>query len=311
LSNYLGAFEHENLKKELRHVKGKWEEDKKLKSKLEDKLQYQHAKIMEIATTLEQFEHEFQVKDATIIKLDLELRQQKTLIHQLSKKIQHDQQQIDEKQHHIFNLQKDIQKQQKLQDEKELHEFLHTENLALTETLADTEIENERLKEIIERKDGELSKSEEQCRHLVRVNEQRHQEVLSAKSKAKSLESKARSMILQQALTVEKVISYLTEKPITAKEYEEIQSKTLTAIDETLGQYLKAEITNTTNFKIPEDENNLSYDQSLEYLSLSIQNRLKVEADQNTDCQNNNILLERLSKVNSLVNELNLQKIEE
>ena len=71
-----GAFEHENLKKELRHVKGKWEEDKKLKSKLEDKLQYQHAKIMEIATTLEQFEHEFQVKDATIIKLDLELRQQ-------------------------------------------------------------------------------------------------------------------------------------------------------------------------------------------------------------------------------------------
>ena len=76
LSNYLGAFEHENLKKELRHVKGKWEEDKKLKSKLEDKLQYQHAKIMEIATTLEQFEHEFQVKDATIIKLDLELRQQ-------------------------------------------------------------------------------------------------------------------------------------------------------------------------------------------------------------------------------------------
>ena len=72
----LGAFEHENLKKELRHVKGKWEEDKKLKSKLEDKLQYQHAKIMEIATTLEQFEHEFQAKDATIIKLDLELRQQ-------------------------------------------------------------------------------------------------------------------------------------------------------------------------------------------------------------------------------------------
>ena len=117
-------------------------------------------------------------------------------------------------------------------------------------------------------------------------------------------------MVIFQALTVEKVISYLTEKPITAKEYEEIQSKTLTAIDETLGQYLKSEITNTTNL-IPEDENNLSYDQSLEYLSLSIQNRLKVEADQNTDCQNNNVLLERLSKVNSLVNELNLQKIEE
>ena len=135
---------------------------------------------------------------------------QKTLIHQLSKKIQHDQQQIDEKQHQIFYLQKDIQKQQKLQDEKELHEFLHTENLALTETLADTEIENERLKEIIERKDGELSKSEEQCRHLVRVNQQRHQEVLSAKSKAKSLESKARSMILQQVILTKSEICNFT-----------------------------------------------------------------------------------------------------
>ena len=60
---------------------------------------------------------------------------------------------------------------------------------------------------------------------------------------------------------------------------------------------------------IPEDEN-LSYDQSLEYLSLSIQNRLKVEADQNTDCPNNNVLLERLSKLNALVDEFS-QKIEE
>ena len=97
----------------------------------------------------------------------------------------------------------------------------------------------------------------------------------------------------------------MTEKPIQAKEHEEIQSKTLKAIDENFKI-----LNNNETTLIPEDEN-LSYDQSLEYLSLSIQNRLKVEADQNTDCQNNNVLLERLSKVNSLVNELNLQKIEE
>ena len=107
-----------------------------------------------------------------------------------------------------------------------------------------------------------------------------------------------------QALTVEKVISYLTEKPIQAKEHEEIQSKTLKAIDENLGH-----LNNNETTLIPEDEN-LSYDQSLEYLSLSIQNRLKVEADQNTDCQNNNVLLERLSKLNALVDEFS-QKIEE
>jgi len=298
-----GAFEHETLKKELRHIKGKWEEDKKIKSKLEDKLQYQHTKILEIATTLEQFEQEFQIKDATILKLDMELRHQKCVIHQLSKRIQQDQDIIEEKQNQILKLQKDIQNQQKLQDEKELHEFLHTENLALTETLADAEIENERLKEIIEKKDIELSNSEEQCRHLVRVNEQRHQEVLSAKTKAKSLETKAKNMILQQALAVEKVISYLTEKPLQAKEIDELETKTMLAIEENLG------FVSETALQIP-DEDNLSYDQSLEYLSLSIQNRLKVEADQNVDCQNNNSLLERLSKLNSLMNDFR-QKIEE
>lgn len=297
-----GAFEHDTLKKELRHIKGKWEEDKKTKSKLEEKLQYQHSKILEIATTLEQFEQEFQIKDATILKLDMELRQQKCFIHQLSKKIQHDQDIIEEKHGHILKLQKDIQSQQKLQDEKELHEFLHTENLALTETLADAEIENERLKEIIEKKDSELSNSEEQCRHLVRVNEQRHQEVLSAKTKTKSLETKAKNMILQQALAVEKVISHLTEKPLKAKDFDEIKAKTLLAIEENLGFISETAL-------IP-DEDNLSYDQSLEYLSLSIQNRLKVEADQNIDCQNNNSLLERLSKLDALINEFP-QKIEE
>ena len=107
---------------------------------------------------MEQFDKEFQIKDATILKLDMELRQQQSMINQLSRKIQYDQDQIEGKQCQILNLEKEIQKQQRLQDEKELHEFLHTENLALTETLADTELENERLKEIIDKKDGELSR---------------------------------------------------------------------------------------------------------------------------------------------------------
>ena len=83
----------------------------------------------------------------------------------------------------------------------------------------------------------------------------------------------------------------------------ELKTKTMLAIEENLG------FVSDTALQIP-DEDNLSYDQSLEYLSLSIQNRLKVEADQNVDCQNNNSLLERLSKLNSLMNDFR-QKIEE
>ena len=41
----------------------------------------------------------------------------------------------------------------------------------LTETLADAEVDIKSLKNIVERKDDELSQSEEQCRHLVRHSE--------------------------------------------------------------------------------------------------------------------------------------------
>ena len=98
------------------------------------------------------------------------------------------------------------------------------------------------------------------------------------------------------------MISHLTEKPLQAKDIEEIKTKTMLAIEENLGFVSETAL-------IP-DEDSLSYDQSLEYLSLTIQNRLKVEADQNVDCQNNNSLLERLSKLNSLMNDFR-QKIEE
>ena len=50
--------------------------------------------------------------------------------------------------------------------------FVDSKNIVefqmLTETLADAEVDIKSLKNIVERKDDELSQSEEQCRHLVR-----------------------------------------------------------------------------------------------------------------------------------------------
>ena len=62
----------------------------------------------------------------------------------------------------------------------------------------DVEFENERLKSLVEQKDGELSKSEEQTRHLVRLSEKRHQEILSVTFKLNTMERKAREIILNQ-----------------------------------------------------------------------------------------------------------------
>ena len=68
----------------------------------------------------------------------------------------------------------------------------------LTETLADAEVDIKSLKKIVERKDDELSQSEEQCRHLVRLSEQRHQQILYITTGMNTLEKKAKDIIAKQ-----------------------------------------------------------------------------------------------------------------
>lgn len=154
--------------------------------------------IRQIAMTMETVEQEFQTRDETIRKYDSKLQDAKSLINQLSKRIREGEICLAEKNNKIWQLQKQLKRQQNLQDALELKDFLHAENCALNETLADTELENDRLKEIIEKKDEELSKSEEQCRHLVRLNQQKHQQGLYLSSRLKSAEKQATFVILQQ-----------------------------------------------------------------------------------------------------------------
>ena len=80
----------------------------------------------------------------------------------------------------------------------ELGEFLHTENQMLNETLAELDKDLKSLNLKLKAKSSELCKSEEQVRHLVRINEQRHQQILYVKSGMKTLESKAKDIIFKQ-----------------------------------------------------------------------------------------------------------------
>ena len=82
----------------------------------------------------------------------------------------------------------------------------------LTETLADAEVDIKSLKKIVERKDDELSQSEEQCRHLVRLSEQRHQQILYITTGMNTLEKKAKDIIVKQV----KVNIYKVEIKILA-----------------------------------------------------------------------------------------------
>ena len=164
--------------------------------------------MKEIAQKMDRVDKEFQKKEMAIFQLDSQLQDAHAVIRQLSSKLNDEcsrnRRSSIETEYYAEPSSSVSQKQ--IRDLQELKEFLHVENATLLETVKDAEFENERLKMLVEQKDGELSKSEEQCRHLVRLSEKRHQEILSVTFKLNSLERKAKEIILNQVLTV--VVSY-------------------------------------------------------------------------------------------------------
>lgn len=154
--------------------------------------------MREIAAKMERVDEEFQRRDLTILKLDQRLRDAKNVAQNLSKALRQAELSLEDKSAKIAALQGILEQQQQALDNQELKEFLHAENQALTETLNDAENEIQRLQELLAKKDEELGKSEEQCRYLVRINEQRHQEILFITSGVNALEMKAKEIILGQ-----------------------------------------------------------------------------------------------------------------
>ena len=69
--------------------------------------------------------------------------------------------------------------------------IFQAEKFTLAEALREAETEIESLK-------SKVSSSEEQCGHLVRLGEQRHQEILSLETQLKAMEDKAKEMLLAQ-----------------------------------------------------------------------------------------------------------------
>lgn len=154
--------------------------------------------MKEIAAKMEKVDEEFQRRDLTILKLDQRLRDAKNVAQSLSKALRQAEISLEDKSQKIAHLQGIHEQQRQALDNQELKEFLHAENQALNETLNDAENEIQRLQQLLAQKDEELGKSEEQCRYLVRINEQRHQEILFITSGINALEAKAKDLILGQ-----------------------------------------------------------------------------------------------------------------
>nr|CAD7438551.1 unnamed protein product [Timema bartmani] len=92
-----------------------------------------------------------------------------------------------------------LHQQQEIEVESvELQDFLLAEKTTLAEALKEAEAEVEHQKSEVAQRNCELERQQEECRHLVRISEQRRQENLALQSKLRSLEQCSKDLLLQQ-----------------------------------------------------------------------------------------------------------------
>ncbi|XP_011308884.1 uncharacterized protein corn [Fopius arisanus] len=84
----------------------------------------------------------------------------------------------------------------------ELQEFLHLEKTAMAEAMKELEAELQQKNLTITAKDEEIRRSTEECKHLVRMSEQRRQENLSLEMRMSAIERKCRDLLLTQGAAV-------------------------------------------------------------------------------------------------------------
>uniref|UniRef100_A0A182J017 Cornetto n=1 Tax=Anopheles atroparvus TaxID=41427 RepID=A0A182J017_ANOAO len=111
-------------------------------------------------------------------------------------------------------LQKDMERSLKNQEEllrqkteleeesSEMQDFLQVEKQSCMDALKETEQEVALLRQCLQQKESSIERQQEECRHLVRISEQRRQEYLGMQAKYNALESRSKDILLQQGAAV-------------------------------------------------------------------------------------------------------------
>ncbi|XP_026674301.1 uncharacterized protein LOC108631017 isoform X2 [Ceratina calcarata] len=96
-----------------------------------------------------------------------------------------------------------LQQQQELEAESaEMQDFLQEEKASLAESLKEAEAELAKTEELVRKRELELERQTEECKHLVRISEQRRQENLSMSMKLNAVERRSRELLLTQGAAV-------------------------------------------------------------------------------------------------------------
>ncbi|XP_050073424.1 myosin-4 [Anopheles maculipalpis] len=94
------------------------------------------------------------------------------------------------------------QKTELEEESSEMQDFLQVEKQSCMDALKEAEQEVSMLRQSLMLKEGSIERQQEECRHLVRIAEQRRQEYLGMQAKYNALESRSKDILLQQGAAV-------------------------------------------------------------------------------------------------------------
>ncbi|XP_058466500.1 uncharacterized protein LOC131439474 [Malaya genurostris] len=94
------------------------------------------------------------------------------------------------------------QKTELEEESSEMQDFLQAEKASCMDALKEAELEVSQLRQSLIQRECEIERQQEECRHLVRIGEQRRQEFLGMQAKYNALESRSKDILLQQGTAV-------------------------------------------------------------------------------------------------------------
>ena len=211
------ANESDNLKRELRQVRSRLEEEQRSRARIEHELDQHNDKVKLIAKSMDSVEQEFEFRDANIQQLENQLKEAKDQTRELEKKLKIRDDIICKQKSELsdaINGQKAVLKEYEVAEVEaaELHEFLQAEKITLNEALKESEQEVEDLKK-------KVNSAEERCGQVVRLSEQRHQEALALEAQLKGVEERAKEMILVQDKEISQSTTNIIEIESKLKEF--------------------------------------------------------------------------------------------
>ncbi|XP_040579727.2 uncharacterized protein [Lepeophtheirus salmonis] len=192
--------ENEHLKKELKSVRIKLEEEVKARVHIEKQLDEHNDKVQCIVRSMDTVEREFECRQDNMLQLEQRCAEMQSQLFEAQRTINEKRQELSRKCNDYKALMSRFQEAEI--ETTELQEFLQAEKTTLTEALKESETDILEMKQKFIDKERELASAEERCQHLVRLGEQRHQEILTLETQLNGVQEKAKEMILSQGAEI-------------------------------------------------------------------------------------------------------------